>query len=83
MAMNGTLLGNQIVAAIDAAVASNPTANAAQRNAIWQAIGTAIVAHITANAVVNVTVASVSGVTPGVGVSGPGVGVGTAPGAIT
>jgi hypothetical protein len=36
-----------------------------------------ILAHIQANALVTVTVASVSGVTVGAGVSGPGTGTGT------
>lgn len=77
MALSGTLLGDQIRAAIDAAMASHATADATQRQAIWRAIGTAIVAHITTNAVVSVNVASVSGVTVGVGVSGPGLGTGS------
>lgn len=83
MAMNGILLGEQILAAIDSAVAGSQAATPAQRVAIWHAVGNAIVAHIVANAQVTVTVASVSGVTVGAGVSGPGVGLGTAPGAVT
>jgi hypothetical protein len=39
---------------------------------VWDAVAEAIVEHIQASAVV--TVASVSGVTPGSGVSGPGTG---------
>lgn len=70
--MNGIVLGDAIIASIDAAVAADPHASAAQRTAVWRAIGTAIVAHITANAQVNVI--SVSGVTVGAGVSGPGTG---------
>lgn len=65
MAMNGSALGTQIATALG--VAADPVAVAA-----WQSIANAIVTHITTNAVV--TVASVSGVTPGPGVSGPGAG---------
>lgn len=72
MAMNGTLLGDELLAAIDAAVASEPSASQAQRRLIWRAIGNAIVAHITANAVV--AVPFVSGVTVGGSNSGPGSG---------
>lgn len=77
MAMNGNLLGQQIMDAIDGELASQPTANAAQRTAIWQAVGRAIVLHIQTSGAVTVTVASVSGVTVGPGVSGPGAGTGT------
>lgn len=77
MALNGIVLGNAIKSAIDAAVATTPSASEAQRTAIWQAIGTAIVAHIVTNAQVNVAVISVSGVTVGPGISGPGAGTGT------
>lgn len=76
MALNGALLGDQIRAAIDTAIEAHRTADATQRQAIWRAIGTAIVAHITTNAVVSVNVASVSGVTVGAGISGPGLGTG-------
>lgn len=60
-------------------------------NAIAQAVATEVISHITSSAVVSitivsqpVTVASVSGVTTGPGVSGPGAGVcsGTATGTI-
>jgi len=77
MAMNGVVLGDAILSAIDTAVLANPTPNTAQRQAIWRAIGNAIVAHITSQAAVTVTVTSVSGVTVGAGVSGPGTGTGT------
>lgn len=70
--MNGTVLGDEILAAIDAAVAADPTASQAQRQRIWRAIGGAIVAHITANAVV--AVPFVTGVTAGGASSGPGSG---------
>lgn len=75
MAMNGVILGDAIVAAIDSAVGAHESASPAQRTAIWRAIGTAIVTHIQAATVI-VTVTSVAGVTPGPGVSGPGVGIG-------
>lgn len=77
MALNGIVLGDAILAAIDSAVASHQAADATQRQAIWRAVGTAIVTHITTQATVTVAVASVGGVTPGVGASGPGAGTGT------
>ena len=76
MALNGIVLGDAIKAAIDAAVASTPSASEAQRAAVWRAIGTAIVSHIQTQGTVVVAVTSVSGVTTGVGVSGPGAGTG-------
>lgn len=66
MAMNGDTLGLAIKAAVDGVT------NKTDRDALFKAIGGAIVAHIQANAVVAVT--SVSGVTAGAGVSGPGTG---------
>ena len=79
MPMNGDILGAEIVTAMDAVLASEPVASESQRASMWAAIGNAIVAHITANAVVSTTVAvvSVSGVTTGVATSGPGAGTGT------
>ena len=77
MALNGTVLGDAMLAAIDAAVASHAAASSEQRVAIWRGIGAAIVTHITTQATVTVTVASVGGVQPGPGVSGPGTGSGT------
>lgn len=71
MAMNGNVLGDAIKAAIDA------VGDKTDRQAIFRALGDAIVTHITANASVAVTVASVSGVTVGAGTSGPGSGSGT------
>lgn len=71
MAMNGNVLGDAIRAAIDA------VGDKTDREAIFRAIGGAIVGHITANAQVSVSVTSVSGVTVGVGTSGPGAGTGT------
>ena len=76
MAMNGTVLGTALRVAIDDAVRANRTANEAQRVAIWNAIGDAIVTHVRL-ATVSVTVTSVSGVTTGPGVSGPGAGSGS------
>lgn len=46
--------------------------DAAQIEKFAEAVANAVVQHITSSAVV--TVASVTGVTPGVGVSGPGTG---------
>jgi hypothetical protein len=68
MALNPVTLGAEIAVA----VANMPNADRADITAVWRAIATAIVAHIQLNAVVTVT--SVSGVTTGAGVSGPGVG---------
>jgi len=72
MSMDGNVMGEEIIAAIDAVVAGNPTATTAQRRAIWRAIGRAIVHHIQNNAEVDVD--SVTGVTVGGGNSGPGTG---------
>lgn len=66
MPMNGNTLGDAMRAAVDA------VGDKTDRQAIFRAIGNAITTHITANAVV--AVASVSGVTTGPGVSGPGAG---------
>lgn len=63
------------MAAIDEAVTMHPHATTAQRAEIWKRIGNAIVTHIRL-ADVTVTVTSVSGVTVGAGVSGPGTGSG-------
>lgn len=68
MAMNGDTLGLAIKAAVEAAAAANP----ADRDAMFKAMGNAIVNHIQANAAVTVT--SVSGVTAGSATSGPGTG---------
>jgi hypothetical protein len=64
MALNGIALGNAIAAQMGV---TEPTAVES-----WQKFGTAIVAYFTTNAVV--AVASVSGVTSGSAVSGPGTG---------
>lgn len=73
MPLNPTLLGTQLLAAVDQAVASSPAATPLQRKAVWDAIALAIVTHIQING--TVVVASVTGVTTGPGVSGPGTGV--------
>lgn len=77
MALDGNILGDAIRTAVETAVATQQTAGDAQRAAIWRAVGNAIVTHITTLGVVTVTVPSVAGVTPGPGISGPGVGVGS------
>jgi hypothetical protein len=73
MAMNGGVLGAAIKAAVQDAAESDPT----DRDAMFAALGDAIVAHIQAFGSVTVAVTSVSGVTAGAGVSGPGSGTGT------
>lgn len=65
------MTGAGLAAAVKAAVASIPEADR-DHDAVWNAVGDAIVTFIQSNAVV--TIASVSGVTTGPGVSGPGVG---------
>ena len=89
MAMNGTLLGDAMYAA--SGVASDPNLSAAEKSQIQTAYqniyGVSIVTHITTLAQLAglvVTVASVTGVTPGPGASGPGTGTAIgAPGSIT
>lgn len=68
MAMNGDVLGLAIKAAVQAAAAADPS----DRDAMFKAMGNAIVEHIRTYA--QVTVTSVTGVTTGAGVSGPGAG---------
>lgn len=46
MALNGKVLGDLMRTAVDAAVASTPAAGTAQRQAVFRALGDAIVAHI-------------------------------------
>ena len=66
MPLNGDILGALIKSSIDG------VADKTDRDAIFKAMGAAIVSHIqTAGTVV---VVSVAGVTPGPGVSGPGTG---------
>jgi hypothetical protein len=73
MAMDGDVLGQALKAAVSAAAASDPS----DRDAMFRAMGNAIVNHLRVYGQVNVTVISVSGVTTGAGVSGPGTGSGT------
>lgn len=68
MALNGDTLG----LALSAAVQALSQAQKENLDTVWKTIGNAIVDHIKTNAVV--TVSSVSGVTVGGGVSGPGAG---------
>lgn len=72
MAMDGKVLGDAIATAINGL----PNSDKTNPTKIWETIGGAIVAHIKTNAVVSgpVTVTSVSAVTTGTGVSGPGSG---------
>jgi len=71
MALNGNTLGDAMLAAIDA------VGDKTNRQALFRALGAAIVTHIQTQGTVTVTVTSVSGVTVGAGVSGPGAGSGT------
>lgn len=75
MAMNGNTLGTEI----DTAIRALSPAQQLLPVEVWKAISSAIVNHITGNAQINtnVSVTSVSGVTTGPGVSGPGSGTGT------
>ncbi|HEY6018424.1 MAG TPA: hypothetical protein VIY48_00535 [Candidatus Paceibacterota bacterium] len=73
MALSGTLLGDAIKSSIDGLT----DAQKQDRTQLFEAMGTAIVNYIKTNALVTVAVASVSGVTPGGGASGPGTGTGT------
>lgn len=76
MALSGTVLG----AALKSALTLTPNPGEAMdafRTRVFEAMGNTIVQHIVTNAQVIVQVASVTGVTPGPGVSGPGTGTGT------
>jgi hypothetical protein len=81
MALNGDALGLAMLAAMDAYVATLPDPKEDNYNRAdgFKELGKAIVAYIIANAIVtsNVVVTSVSGVTTGPGVSGPGTGTAT------
>lgn len=79
MALNGNALGDAVVTALEGVDPSMTDDQKAQLTSAWHAIGTAIVAYVTANAQVSssVTVSSVSGVTTGPGTSGPGSGSAT------
>jgi hypothetical protein len=77
MALNATVLGSLMYATVtaDSANGFSATLTADQQNllrALFNDLATAIVSHIQANG--QVIVASVSGVTTGPGVSGPGTG---------
>ena len=75
--MSGSVLANAIWTAIKADTGATYTpAQDAAGLAKWTIIATEIINHITTNAQVTVTVTSVSGVTTGPGVSGPGAGTG-------
>ena len=65
------MTGSGLAAAVKAAVSAIPEEDR-QYDAVWDAVGDAIINYIKANAQVIVT--SVSGVTTGPGVSGPGTG---------
>lgn len=69
MALNHIAMKNEVIAAISN-VTGNPVTALSQD--VWEAVCQAIVAHIVSNA--QVVVSSVSGVTTGAGVSGPGTG---------
>jgi hypothetical protein len=71
MPMVGDALGELIKANIDA------VGDKTDRDALFKAMGNAIVDYITTNALVTVAVTSVSAVTVGTGTSGPGAGTGT------
>lgn len=80
MALDGDTCGEAVAAAL--ASGSETPVQLTEMETKWKAAMNAIFTHITSNAEVknvltNVAVASVSGVTPGGGVSGPGTGTGT------
>lgn len=88
MALNGDLMGTEVLAAMDALTPNIQEGDtqetidsklASYRVELWKAICGAIVTHIQVNAVVTaqVTVTSVTGVTAGGAVSGPGAGTAT------
>ena len=82
MALTGTgdALGDEIRAQIDLVTGEiqahtlDPTNTLVLRTAIYRAFGNAIINHLIANGLSAVAVVSVSGVTVGAGVSGPGTG---------
>lgn len=77
MALTGT--GNALGAAMKNAVDALSEADKRNRLKVFEAMGTAIIAHFIANGAGAITVAvtSVSGVTTGGSASGPGTGTGT------
>jgi len=74
MALSSTVLVELIKTKVEAATTYEMPALS---QTVWTAIAEAIVEHITTAGVVAVTITSVSGVTTGGGVSGPGTGTGT------
>lgn len=77
MALIGDALGLAMLTAMDAYVATLAKPEDYNRSEGFKALGRAIVDYIKTNALVGVNVVSVSGVTTGPGVSGPGTGTGT------
>jgi hypothetical protein len=72
MALNANVLGALMKAAVDNVVVSTEEGVPLNRDDLFQALADAIITHITSAGVVTVT--SVTGVTVGGGVSGPGTG---------
>ena len=72
MPLTGT--GNVLGLAMKAAVDGLSDAQKKDRDEVFKAMGTAIIAHLIANGASAVAVVSVSGVTTGPGTSGPGLG---------
>lgn len=67
-------------ATIKAGLIANPNCNTvddSQLQAFCDEIATAVINHIIANATITVSVTAVTGVTTGVGISGPGTGTAT------
>jgi hypothetical protein len=78
MALNPTPVGDQIAAFVKSQQpAPGAPVSDNQLKAMWEGIMQLIYDDIKANAQITVQVASVSGVVPGGGVSGPGAGTGT------
>jgi uncharacterized membrane protein YeiH len=68
MAMNGNNLGSALWTAVKGTQSFSPALTPAEDAAglaLWQAIGTALVTYIDANAVVTITSATATGVTSG------------------
>ena len=80
MALSATRLATAIKAAVVSSMERQGVpAPASIDDQMWDEVASAIITEITTNALVSstVTVTSVSAVTPGPGVSGPGVGTAT------
>lgn len=73
MALSKTVLGPLLKSKIDA-LSDNDKRD---RDMVFEAMADAIITHIVSAGLVTVVVASVTGVTPGGGASGPGTGTGT------